>query len=137
MVNLMKNVQDFGPVVGLGRTVGNKLSPFVRTGVQLLTNTNYLGQSIAVRGANIGTNIKRTAARVASQTLPVPFSASNIEQMLTDPKNEYSPEEYVTTLLGGTRSRNVPPESVRRAMQMRAESRAKVKRDTIPRRRSS
>jgi hypothetical protein len=87
-------------------------------------NTNYMGQPIAVRGAKVSTNIKRTVGHVASQILPVPFSATNIVQMLTDPRNEYGPEEYVTTILAGTRPRHVPPANERRAQQERAERRA-------------
>jgi hypothetical protein len=127
LVNLIKNVQDFGPLGGTARTLANKLSPFLRAGLQQVENTDFMGRPITIRGASPLTNLARSAKHAASQTLPVPFSASNIEQMLTDPKNEYSPEEYITTILRGTRPRHVPPENVREAQRRRAQSRAQHK----------
>lgn len=107
-VSLMKNVQDYGAIVGTAHTIAGKLAPIARTGVQLLTNRNYLGQEIAKRGGGFEGDV-RTAGHLGSQLLPAPFSVSNIVQMLTDPEKEYTPTEYATTLLSGTRPRHVTP----------------------------
>lgn len=107
-LGLVKNVQDYGAVQGLAHSIAAKLAPVTRTGVQLVTNRNWLGQEIAKRGSGLEGDV-RTIGHISSQLLPVPFSVTNIVNMLTDDKHEYTPAEYATTVLAGTKSRHVAP----------------------------
>jgi hypothetical protein len=129
MIGLVKNVQDYGALQGTAHSVAAKLAPITRTGVQVLTNRNWMGQEIAKRGSGEQGDI-RTAAHVASQLLPVPFSATNLVQMeasniasgqhpapdqvkriarlLGDATKDYTPTEFLSTFAGGTKPRHVP-----------------------------
>ncbi len=112
-VNLLKNVQDKGAIAGLAQTLQGKLAPILRTGIQTVTNKDYLGNDIVPAGAGVVAGTGRSAINIGSQLGPVPFSLSNIVQMLMDPKKQYTEKEYVTTLLGGTRPRHVVPDGMR------------------------
>lgn len=109
LVNLIGNVKDFGAIEGTALTVANKLSPLVRAGVHAATNKNFLGRDIVPRGAGPIAGTGRAVLNLGSDLVPIPFSVSNVVQMLTDPKRQYTPAEYATILLTGVRSRHVPP----------------------------
>jgi hypothetical protein len=109
LVNLIGNVKDFGAVEGTALTVANKLAPLVRAGIHAATNKNFLGRDIVPRGAGPIAGTGRAVLNLGSDLVPIPFSASNIVQMLTDPQRQYTPVEYATTLLTGVRSRHVRP----------------------------
>jgi hypothetical protein len=113
MVNLIKNVQDLGPIAGLGQTLLGKLSPILKTGEETVTNKNYLGQDVVPKGSGFVAGAGRSAVNIAESLGPVPFSLTNITQMLMDPKKQYTEKEFVTTLLGGTRPRHVVPSGMR------------------------
>jgi hypothetical protein len=113
MVNLIGNVKDYGAIAGLGQSVLGKLAPILRTGFETATNKNYLGQDIVPKGAGPIAGTGRSIVNIGSQLGPVPFSVSNVIQMLMDPKKQYTQKEFVTTLLGGTRPRHVAPDGMR------------------------
>lgn len=109
MVTLMNNSADYGAIEGLARTAANKENPALRTWSQLQSNRNWLGQEIAPRGGGI-TNDLKTLKGAAEGMAPVPFSITNLYQMLAGPDaDQYIPTEYVTTILGGTPPRHVKP----------------------------
>lgn len=138
MIGLVKNVQDYGAVQGLSHSVAAKLAPITRTGVQVLSNRNWMGQEIAKKGSG-ETGDVRTGAHIASQLLPVPFSATNLVQMeasnilsgrhpspdqvkriaklLGDPTKDYTPTEFLTTFAGGTKPRHIPHWKIVRAQK--------------------
>ncbi len=111
-INLINNVGDYGAIAGLGLTLQNKASPFVRAGIQFLTNKNYLGQDIVPRGSGPITGTARGLYAALVSASPVPFTVSTLFQMFTDPSKQYSPQEYITAL-AGTRSRHVIPQGMR------------------------
>ncbi len=53
MVNLLKNINDYGIVAGFGKSISAKEAPLIRTGTELITNRNYLGQDIVPKGAGV------------------------------------------------------------------------------------
>lgn len=109
LVNLAVNVSDFGVVQGVAHTIANKLGPFARAAEHLVSNRDFLGNEIVPKGSGLIAGTVRGGASVAGDVLPTPFSMLNIAQMLTDPKNDYSPKEYITTLATGARPRHVSP----------------------------
>jgi hypothetical protein len=139
MIGLIKNVNDYGAFEGTAHSVAAKLAPITRTGVQILSNRNYLGHEIAKRGGGFEGDI-RVGAHIATQLLPVPFSASNLAQMeasnvasgqhdvssstikaisgmLGDPTKDYTPTEFLTTTLAGTKPRHIPQGSTLRRIR--------------------
>jgi hypothetical protein len=129
MVGLIKNVQDYGAVEGTAHSIAAKLAPITRTGVQLITNRNWMGQEIAKRGSGVQGDV-RTAMHLATNLTPIPFSLTNVAQMaasnvasgrwdapntiktvaamIGDPTKDYTPTEFLTTVLGGTKPRHIP-----------------------------
>lgn len=112
MVSLIKNIKDYGAVIGTSQTIANKLAPLPKASIDLLTNKNYLGQDIVPKGAGPVAGTGRALYQVGQQALPIPFSGSNLVSMLTDPKKQYTPMEYFTALFG-SRPRHVIPEGMR------------------------
>jgi hypothetical protein len=112
-INLMNNMHDYGPVSGFAQTLLGKSNAFIRTGIQTATNRNYIGQTIVPKGAGFIAGTGRLGLNAGSQLLPVPFSVTNLVQMMTDPTKQFSQKEYVATLLGGARPRHVVPDGQR------------------------
>lgn len=112
-VNLMNNIRDFGVVGGFAQTLYGKSNALVRTGVEVGTNRNYLGQTIVPKGSGVVAGTGRSLANLGTELGPVPFSLTNFYQMFRDPQKQYTEKEYITTLLGGTRPRHVVPDGMR------------------------
>src|ERR1043165_1725616 len=126
LVNLLKNIQDYGAIGGFGQTLLGKSNAIIRTGVEAATNKNYLGQDIVPKGSGVVSGTGRSLMNLGGEAGPVPFSITNLAQMFLDPKKQYSEKEYITTLLGGTRPRHVVPEGMRQVTS------GKKKGDIVP-----
>jgi len=111
-INLINNIADFGVIEGFAQSLAAKASPFIRTGIQALTNRNYLGQEIVPRGMGPVAGTARAAYVFGSNLLPIPFSVSTIAQMFLDPKKQYTMPEYILSLMG-TRPRHLVPPGMR------------------------
>jgi len=111
-INLINNIADFGVIEGFAQSLAAKASPFIRTGIQMLTNRNYLGQQIVPRGMGPIAGTARAAYVYGSNVLPIPFSLSTIAQMFLDPKKQYTMPEYILSLMG-TRPRHLVPPGMR------------------------
>jgi len=111
-INLINNIADYGVIQGFAQTLASKASPFVKVGIQALTNRNYLGQEIVPRGMGPVAGTARAAYVYGSDLLPVPFSLSTIAQMFLDPKKQYTMPEYILSLMG-TRPRHLVPKGMK------------------------
>jgi hypothetical protein len=112
VINLINNIADFGVIEGFAQSLAAKASPFIRTGIQALTNRNYLGQEIVPRGMGPIAGTARAAYVYGSNILPIPLSLSTIAQMFLDPKKQYTMPEYILSLMG-TRPRHLVPPGMR------------------------
>lgn len=107
-INAIAAAVDFGPTVGLAHIVGNKLAPIPRTGTQEMANRNFVGQQIVPsRPKYPGQGLARSAGHIAGNLAPIPFGITNIVQMLTDEKKQYTPQEMIGTILAGSRPRHI------------------------------
>jgi hypothetical protein len=71
---------------GVGRFAQGKLSPFMRTGVGLISGTKYSGIPITKRKNSALRKTGDYAKFVAQSALPVPFGASNLLDYAHDPQ---------------------------------------------------
>ena len=111
-INFIHNAIDYGPIVGPGRTLVNKAAPIPRTIGQLAMNSNYFGHEIVPKGAGLAASTVLGVRHAVTGTAPVPFSASNLAQMIGRPDDEAPlPAEYVLTPLTGVAGRRVNPRS--------------------------
>lgn len=111
LVNLAGNIADYGIGRGIAMTIANKLAPVSRAAEHQLSNQNFMGRDIVPKGAGPVAGTVLSAKALASDLLPVPLTLTNIIQMVTDPKREYSVGEYAAVLAGGVRPRRVKPEA--------------------------
>jgi hypothetical protein len=109
VINLIKNINDYGIEAGFFKSLASKQAPIMRTGTELITNRNYLGQAIIPKGSGVMVGSVRSAVELANGLSPIPFSIQNWFTMLTDPNGKYIPAEYISILLGGgTASHTIP-----------------------------
>jgi hypothetical protein len=114
-INLVHNVGDYGAVEGLARSLAGKAAPIPRAAIQVATNRDYLGRPIVPHGMNPIAGTVRGAGKTAAALLPVPFTVSNMHDMLLGPESgKYSVPEFLTTTFAGNPPRHVPPEGMRR-----------------------
>ena len=111
-INLINNIADFGVIQGFAQTLAAKASPTIKTGIQVLTNRNYLGQEIVPRGMGPVAGTARALFAYGTSLSPIPFSLSTIAQMFLDPKQQYTMPEYILALMG-TRPRHLVPPGMR------------------------
>jgi hypothetical protein len=110
LVNVVNNVRDYGAVQGVARTMAGKGAPLVRTGIQLATNRNYLGEYIVPKGMNPVAGTVRGAAAAVGSLAPVPLSVGNFKDMLLGPEaHRYKIPEFVTTPFSGNPPKHIPP----------------------------
>lgn len=109
MINLLKNIGDYGIEAGIFKSIASKQAPLMRTGTEMLTNRNYLGQAIIPKGSGVIVGTTRSAIELATGLSPIPFSIQNWFKMLTDPNGKYIPAEYISILLGGGTASHVIP----------------------------
>jgi hypothetical protein len=114
VINLVHNMWDYGGVEGLARTIGGKTAGIPRAGIQFLTNRDYLGHEIVPRGMNPIAATVRGIYKLGETTAPIPFSMSNLGNMLLGPDaDKYSAAEVATTLFSGNPPRHVAPDGFR------------------------
>lgn len=107
-ITFLNNMEDYGAVVGLARTIDSKLSPLLRGSVELATNKDYMGRDIVTKGKGVLSNTAKGAWHIASEAAPVPFSITQTIKMLTDTKHDHGFWDYAS-VLGGTPPRHVLP----------------------------
>jgi hypothetical protein len=102
--NLIYNIKDYGAVIGIARTVGNKMAPVLRTADEIRRNENFFGRALVPKGMNPVAGTVRGAWEVAKGVAPVPWSMGNVKEMLFGPESgKYKiPLEVMTTLFAGT-----------------------------------
>ena len=113
VVNLFKNVEDYGLIEGAAETVANKLASFPRFAIQMLTNRDYAGRTIVPKGSGPLVGTARTIANAAVNLSPVPFSISGPAQMFLNPAGNYTLPEYIISALTGSRTRHTVPSGER------------------------
>jgi broad specificity phosphatase PhoE len=117
-VNLVHNVADYGAVQGLARSISGKAAPLVRAGIQIATNRDYLGRPIVPQGMHPIAGTVRAAVKTGEAVLPVPFTVSNLHDMLLGPDaGKYSVPEFLTTTFAGNPPRHMAPEGMRMTKQ--------------------
>jgi hypothetical protein len=104
IANVIGNVKDYGAVVGLARTVGNKMAPGLRTAMELMRNEKFMGGPVVPKGLNPVAGTVRATFEAAKGIAPIPWSAGNVKDMLFGPdSHKYKiPLEVLTTLFAGT-----------------------------------
>jgi len=113
-INLVHNVYDYGAVEGLARTLQAKSAGLVRTGVQALTNRDYLGHTVVSKDLNPIAATVRGAYKIGESLAPVPFSVANLKNMLIGPHaDDYTVPEFLTTFVAGNPPRHEPPPGFR------------------------
>lgn len=127
MITFLNNIEDFGAVVGLARTVSSKLSPLVRGAVELGSNKDFMGRDIVTKGKGFLTNTAAGAWHIASQAAPIPFSVTNTVKMLTDTEHDHGFWDYAS-LVGGTPPRHVLPSNPAEAKRIKAVERKEKER---------
>lgn len=73
VIGLAGRVSEQGAFVGTSRFAQGKLSPFVRTAIGLMTNSNYSGGAIAKKNESMAGNTWNAAKYIARSAGPVPF----------------------------------------------------------------
>ena len=114
--NTVRDVKEFGAVVGLARFLASKIGPFGKAAIHLATNEDVLHRPIAVKGPErlvhhrggttekVGGTLRNTLSgvkQVATDVAPVPFSAPIVARMLTDKQHHYTPEQYAFAVING------------------------------------
>ena len=113
-INLIHNVGDYGAVEGLARSLAGKAAPIPRAALQVATNRDYLGRPMVPQGMNPIAGTVRGAVKTGAALLPVPFTVSNLHDMLLGPEaGKYSVPEFLTTTFSGNPPRHMPPEGMR------------------------
>gem|GEM_PF-3030725 len=113
-VNLVHNVWDYGGVEGLVRTMAGKAAPFVRTGLELISNRDFLGHEVIPKGMSPLASTVRGVWEAAKGVAPTPLTLSNWKDMLVGPNaDQYSVPEFFTVPFAGTPPRHVPPGGMR------------------------
>jgi hypothetical protein len=111
-VNLVNNVMNVGPVMGLAKVMSGKMNPLLRTGMQLATNENYLNQKIVPSGSGVLKGAMLGGAAALKGIAPVPLSMTNVYDMLRGPGHEtITVPEFFTTALAGTPPKHVYPQN--------------------------
>jgi len=114
VVNLVNNVHDYGAVLGLAKSVAGKEAPALRTATNLLMNEDYLGKKIIQPGLSPIASTARGAWEAGKGVMPVPFSVSNLIEMLRgNEQQQFEAKEMLTTLLFGQPPRHLAPEGTR------------------------
>ena len=104
VTNLIGNIKDYGAVIGMTKTVGNKMAPVLRSGVELMRNEDFLGRTIVPKGMNPVAGTVRAGIHAARGLAPIPWAMGNVKDMLFGPDSaKYKiPLEVMTTLFAGT-----------------------------------
>jgi broad specificity phosphatase PhoE len=132
VINLAHNVSDYGAVEGLARTVSAKSAGLVRMGTQILTNRDYLGHEIVNRNLDPIAGTLRGAAKIVEAGAPIPFTVTNVKDMLIGPHAEdYTAPEFLTTFFGGTPPRHVPPEGFKMTPEGLEEKEPEAERNSL------
>jgi len=111
-ITFLNNVEDFGAIEGLGRTIASKLSPVFRGAGELAANRDWMGREIVKKGKGALTNTAAAAWHFTSEAAPVPFSVSNTVKMLTDTEHDYGFWDYAS-VVGGSPPRHVLPDGAK------------------------
>lgn len=109
IVNLVKNVHDFGAIGGVAQSAKSKAAPIARTALGLLSNKDFQGNDISVKGASLPVNTARTALYLGQNLGPVPFSVTTPLQMYFAKDQGYTLPEYLSAALLSARTRHVVP----------------------------
>lgn len=109
VTNLITNIHDYG-LQGIARSMAGKGAPVIRTGLQLISNHDYLGHEIAPKGLNPIANTARAGWAATKSLAPIPLSFANMWDMLFGPEaHKYKMPEYFTTMFAGNPPAHVPP----------------------------
>ena len=109
MTNLVTNVYDYG-LQGIAKTLAGKGSPTVRTGLQLITNEDFLHHTIAPKEMNPAVSSARTVWSATKSLAPIPLSLTNQVDMLFGPEShQYTWPEPLTTMFAGNPPSHVAP----------------------------
>ena len=119
LANTIGNIQEYGAVEGLLRTMANKEAPLLHTYDELKTNKNFLGRELVPHGMNPIASTVRTAYEGAKGVAPIPWSIANMTEMLFGPdSHKYKiPLEALTTLFAGTPPSHVKPRKAEKESQ--------------------
>jgi broad specificity phosphatase PhoE len=113
LIQAWDNVQDYGLVQGLLRSIANKMSPLSRTGMEALKNEDWAGRAIAQKGMPEPAASIRGLLHIAGGITPIPFSVTNLISMLTRGDQRYSIPEYIMETLMAIRATHEVPKGAR------------------------
>jgi len=106
----IENVEEYGAVEGLVRTMANKTAPGIHVGMDLAKNEDFMGRPIVQKGMNPIASTVRGAAYAAKGVMPIPYSVQNAKDMLMGPTSKlYKWWELPSTLIAGSPPRHSPP----------------------------
>lgn len=107
-VSWLTNIKNYGAVEGTAHSIAQKLGPLARTGMDVLTNKDWMGQPIVRREEPFLTKTAKGAGFIAEQLAPIPFSITNIGRMMMDDKIDYEMKDFIAQL-GGSPPRHEAP----------------------------
>jgi hypothetical protein len=107
-ITFMNNVADYGPIEGVGATIRNKLAPATRTALQVIANRDWMGREIVRKETGMQAKGLQGLEHIALNTLPIPFSITNIVKMLEDTTHDYGFWDYMTVVGGAPPRHEIP-----------------------------
>jgi hypothetical protein len=112
-INYVSDTAQYGAVQGSARFMAGKAAGVPRAALQLISNRDFLGKKIVPDGMNPIASTLRAAYITGKTLAPVPFSVSNMWDMLAGPDaDKYKPSEVAVTMLAGNAPRHVAPEGM-------------------------
>jgi broad specificity phosphatase PhoE len=114
VVNFVHDTLDYGGVQGPIRFMAGKGAPFIRTGMELANNEDFLHRELIPKGMNPVASTARGLWEAAKGVAPTPLTLTNWKDMLIGPKaDQYSVPEFLTVPFAGTAPRHVPSGGMR------------------------
>jgi hypothetical protein len=109
-INLISNVALYGPFEGPARSLVGKAAPGFRTLFELYMNEDFLHHKIVDPNFTWTANAIRSGEHVAKGVLPIPFSVTNLYDMLKGkPEERATAKEIIGTVLFGQAPRHAAP----------------------------
>jgi len=111
---LVNNIEDYGAIIGMARTMKNKAAPGLAPTMGAMQNEDFLGRPIVRKGMHPVASTVLGGLYAAKSLAPIPYSAQNIAEMLIGPgSKQFKWWEAPATLFSGSAPRHSAPERTR------------------------
>jgi hypothetical protein len=108
MVNFIGKMEDKGIVAGAAQFLAAKTKPIVRAGMQAVTNETYAHKQITPKDMAFLPKSLRQMFYFGRELAPIPFSASNTVDMMSNGEEQKWYDYFLTAMGGGVPSHVVP-----------------------------